>query len=353
MVPLSYAPNDAANPHDMAGISDADDISFPLSQALKNILSIAEGPASAQGTLAVELVPGFDYSEVSSIIPLVYTADTVSGQLLYIYMDGTAYIGRTYDGAHAVGVAKNFSANTAYDLTVRWSSAAGQMQVGVDEAWGAAVAFDGAYVLGDHLRLGYAPALPMRLGRVKIWDAWLDEAPRAVMEPWDWPDYSQAISVASPHLVHFLDQTYRHWRLELADPNNAEGYIRAGGLYLGDYFQPSRGFALGYTASTVASRQTAAGAAGKLAGCSLGLNRSLLISFSRLSQEDAQGFEAMMAAVHGKEGGPLTPMFFTPFSDQAGDTLYCLPQAELNVQQTAGGRWDLSLNLQEAVKTNV
>ena len=57
--------------------------------------------------------------------------------------------------------------------------------------------------------------------------------PGVVPGPWRGP---------RPHLVCFMDQTYRHWRLRLQDPDNPAGALTAGLLYLGPYFQPSRTF---------------------------------------------------------------------------------------------------------------
>ena len=53
--------------------------------------------------------------------------------------------------------------------------------------------------------------------------------------------------------MHFLDQTYRFWRLELADPDNPEGVLRASLIYLGDAFQPQRTFRAGYGQGSVAT----------------------------------------------------------------------------------------------------
>lgn len=170
---------------------------------------------------------------------------------------------------------------------------------------------------------------------------------------WNQPAYSQALGITSPHLVYFLDQSYRHWRLELADPDNAEGLLRASLLYLGGYFQPSRTFAAGYGRATVAGRRLTASDAGKLAGSAQGLAQGLDLSFLRLSAADVAGFQEMIQAIHQTSGGLINPMFCTPFAEAPADTIYCLPGPELNRQQAPGGRWDLGLNLEEVVRTDV
>lgn len=170
---------------------------------------------------------------------------------------------------------------------------------------------------------------------------------------WQSPAYSQALGITSPHLVCFLAQTYRYWRLELADAGNPDGLLRASLFYLGGFFQPSRTFQARYRRATVAGRRLTASDAGKLAGSSQGLAQDLELSFARLGAADLAGFEALIQAVHQPGVGLISPIFFTPFVDNPADTIYCLPGAELNRQQGPGGRWDLGLSLQEVVRTDV
>ncbi|RJX36472.1 MAG: discoidin domain-containing protein [Desulfarculus sp.] len=170
---------------------------------------------------------------------------------------------------------------------------------------------------------------------------------------WQDPAFSQALSITRPHLVWFLEQSYRHWRLELADPDNPQGLLRASLFYLGGFFQPSRTFQARYGRATVAGRRLTASDAGKLAGSSQGLAQGLSLSFPRLGGADVAGFEAMLAAVHQPSAGLISPLFFTPFADDPADTIYCLPGPELNRQQGPGGRWDLGLSLEEVVRTDV
>lgn len=169
---------------------------------------------------------------------------------------------------------------------------------------------------------------------------------------WSGPAYSQALTVTSPHTCLFLDQTYRYWRIAISDSANPAGVVSLGGLYLGDYFQPSRTFGTRYQRSLVAGRSITTTDAGKLAGSSRGVAESLGISFSGLTADDAAGFEAMFRAVHSS-AGELRPMFFTPFAEDPGDTLYCLPAATLSRAHQHQGRYSINLSLDEVVRSNV
>lgn len=160
-------------------------------------------------------------------------------------------------------------------------------------------------------------------------------------------------AITRPHLVCFLDATHRYWRLELDDPANPEGLLRASLFYLGDCFTPARTFRAGYAQGSQATRQLVSSAAGKVAGSSGALAAYYQLEFARLSPADAEGFQALLSAVHAGGEGGLRPLFFTPFADDPGQTLYCLPGAELARQAAAGGRWSLSLRLDEVVKTDV
>lgn len=170
---------------------------------------------------------------------------------------------------------------------------------------------------------------------------------------WQDPAWSSGPGLNSGHLTVYFDQSFRHWRLRLQDPANPDGYLRASLLYLGDYFEPSRGFSARYTRTTVAGRTTTASDAGKLSGGATGLGENWALAFNGLSQTDLDEFLAMYRAIHDAATGRLTPIFFAPFVGQPAETLYCLPQASLGRTQTHQGAFALELGLEEVVRTNV
>ncbi len=170
------------------------------------------------------------------------------------------------------------------------------------------------------------------------------------------PSLSFNLPVASPHLTAFFAHRARYWRLSLADPDNPALTLRAGGLYLGGYFQPSRMFSAGYSTSLTAGRSTTSTDAGKTAGHATGLAQSWQISFSGLSAQDMAGFQALHRAVHDTASGLLSPIYFTPFAELAGQdngTLYCLPGESLSGAHQHLDRYSLGLTLTEMVRTHV
>lgn len=204
-------------------------------------------------------------------------------------------------------------------------------------------------------------AEPRRVRAVVLADHNLSDTARVRLLAGDSPDWSAPacsleLEITRPHLVAFLDQSRRYWRLELNDPNNPEGLLRASQLFLGDYFEPSRGFRRGYTRGLVAGRALTATDTGKLAGSARSLGQRWRLAFALLNARDLAGFQEMYRQVHDAEQGRLEPIFFTPFPQQPADTLYCLPGAELSWrhlhQGGDGGRFALEMTLEEMLRSH-
>ena len=316
------------------------------------------GDWMAQGTLVVRGVElGFSADDASAYTAIVSALNS-KYSLIYLGNAGSKIL-TSYDGTSNKSVNLDWAAHQPLDFALRWDDGPGSAQVGDKLSaaptwtWGGAAAFDGGFVLGTRLNIGYAASYPFKVGSIKFYDSWLADPLEKTLAPWDHPEYSQALSITNPHLMHFMDQTYRFWRLELDDPGNPEGMLRASLIYLGDGFQPQRTFRAGYGQGSVATRKLVTSSGGKLAGSSGAVAAYYQLEFSRLDHADAARFEAMLAAVHAGGQGGLRPLFFTPFTDDPGQTLYCLPGAELSRQAAPGGRWGLGLRLEEVVKSDV
>jgi hypothetical protein len=172
-------------------------------------------------------------------------------------------------------------------------------------------------------------------------------------DSWETPTWSQDLSVSTPHLVYFLNQTFRYWRLKLNDPENPAGALWASLLFLGPYFQPSRAFKQRYVRSTVAGRAVTSTDAGKLAGGVTGLGETFDLSFSGLTAADLEGFVSLYQAIHDRATGRLSPIFFTPFSETPAETFYCLPGATFSRTQLHLNRYAFELNLEEVIISHV
>lgn len=161
---------------------------------------------------------------------------------------------------------------------------------------------------------------------------------------WEAPAFSQVLTVTWPHLVVFLSQTYRYWRLELADPGNAEGVIKASHFYLGQYLELSRRMMQGATETrgTARSEQEVdgvlvGGAAGPLAD-------SWQMQFSRLTASDQAALEALFDGLHD---GQMAPLWFLPDSGAPSGLLYGWLGGSLSMQHSNPGRRAVSLTFRE------
>ena len=63
-------------------------------------------------------------------------------------------------------------------------------------------------------------------------------------DAWGAPTYSQVIAITDDVIIYFLasTQTFRWWRLTIADAANPDGVIKIGRPFLGSYFEPTWNF---------------------------------------------------------------------------------------------------------------
>ena len=90
-------------------------------------------------------------------------------------------------------------------------------------------------------------------------------------DSWGSPSFSQALTIPTDsdsnvlqRIVYFLDQTYRYWRVTLADSGNTSSYLDVGRMSAGIYYEPPRNIDQAFSiamfdpseGSRVAGRQT-------------------------------------------------------------------------------------------------
>ena len=75
---------------------------------------------------------------------------------------------------------------------------------------------------------------------------------------WGSPSYSQALTMATnadsevlERVVFFLSQTYRYWRVTLADAGNSDSYLQIGRIAAGTYYEAGRNIDQGFSIVTV------------------------------------------------------------------------------------------------------
>lgn len=187
-VPTCYKPTAASTVS-----NTGDENKFALIQQLKDILSIAEGPATAEGTLVLKgWTPGFSATDLNTNERgiIVGCNNATNGLLYYRDISGTQYIASD-DGVNLSRVALAWNAGQSYEHVVRWSSSDGKFQVCSKPSsasaytCGSEQTFDGAFSLGSILWLGYAPAHPWEMSSVVFYNKSLSPAQLAWM---DWAE---------------------------------------------------------------------------------------------------------------------------------------------------------------------
>ena len=58
-------------------------------------------------------------------------------------------------------------------------------------------------------------------------------------DSWGAPPYSASVTWRAEKLIHYPDQSYKWWRLVVANAGNPDGYLKGGYAYLGSYFEPT------------------------------------------------------------------------------------------------------------------
>jgi hypothetical protein len=148
-------------------------------------------------------------------------------------------------------------------------------------------------------------------------------------DQWSAPAFTLVPNLTSPHLVCFPGVSYRYWRLELSDPGNPDGYLRAAQLFLGRYLEPAVNFIYGSERSTIYNRSEITSAGNLLGASQAGRAEILRLAYRNLGVTDVQELRGLLDAVHGGSGGRVRPVWLCPDMDDQGDLVFGLPASEL------------------------
>jgi len=138
---------------------------------------------------------------------------------------------------------------------------------------------------------------------------------------WGAPAYTYTFSTITDPLVLYLSQTYRYWRLVIADASNPDTYLRIGQLYLGDYVSLDR-----VNASWGSSRgdgynlQSNISEAGVMRRYAYTRSRTLNLTFGNtLKEADITALLALQEAIIDLTTYRVSPFWLHLFSDSASD----------------------------------
>lgn len=168
----------------------------------------------------------------------------------------------------------------------------------------------------------------------------------------DDPAYSTALSWSSSIMVHYLStaQTKRYWQLQITDAANSDGYIEIGELFLGSYMELSRNIKEGYSEDTELLMETNETPYGIRRDRYYNTRKTVSIDFVAMSTSDVASMKSLVQTVTSRTDGTYKPFWFNLDSDSPEDS-YLVKLDDLPVQHKTAGYYDISLDLQEIVKS--
>ncbi|MBW2062653.1 MAG: hypothetical protein JRI95_13980 [Deltaproteobacteria bacterium] len=138
---------------------------------------------------------------------------------------------------------------------------------------------------------------------------------------WNDPDFKETMSWNTDKILHYLGAgtTKRHWRIEIDDHDNPDGYVEIGELYLGTFLEPSKNVAMGYGRSLDflhSASQTSFGVNKKRF---YNLRRSWKFQYHLLESEDLDDLINMIEAITDRSTGQMRPVYFNQDPDAASE----------------------------------
>lgn len=325
-------------------------------------LAVKAGTGSAVGLAGGAYTGGLDRQYRVEIDSIAGGAEV--GQATFRWRDGTV------TGWNASGVLTSASPVALNNgVTFKWISGAGADFV-VGDRWDFSVAqFYGFRQLADRDRdtvlqtktLGSPEWIRRDLGSAKqitacvISDHNLTNAATIALkanssDAWGAPPYSLAIPWAAEKIVAYLDQTYRYWRLEVADPTNPDGHI-ALKWFLGLYAEPTQNFIAGWGQDRVATEtiiKTDAGARRHLIQSS---QEEFRLRYRLLTQADLDILRAVEASAHDVANLRGRPLWLHRDGGVPSEIYLVTMPARLEVTSPVLNRFDVDLVLTGVPRT--
>lgn len=165
------------------------------------------------------------------------------------------------------------------------------------------------------------------------------------------PEFSENMTWYTEKIIHYLTaaQTYRHWKINITDAANPDGYIEIGELLVGEYMELSRTFnrTPSRPQELIYTRQETS--AGIRRHRYYNARRNLNYNFRFLTAGDMALLEAMMAALNDKSAGTMKPFWFNEDSGSPSNS-WLVNMYNLNREfSEASGFYHCPMELEEVI----
>lgn len=177
-------------------------------------------------------------------------------------------------------------------------------------------------------------------------------------DSWGSPDYSNTGITSQDPVSEYLSETYRYWKIELADAANPDGYLEFAGLYLGTYLEleipsPKEDYPISYGYLSQSNESTSGVQCRKAVTSQIGLT---LDFGNTVSNNDVASLVAMQGSlVDIGETGKISPLYVHQFFDEP-DSLRLMDWQNIIKFERRYYRYllnSVSLSFLEKVKTRV
>jgi hypothetical protein len=171
-------------------------------------------------------------------------------------------------------------------------------------------------------------------------------------DSWGSPDFSENVTFAADKILHYLSAatSKRYWKIEIYDPNNTDGYIEIGELYLGTYLELSKNFAAGFSEETNFIVETNTSPYGIDRDRFYNTQKIFNIDFNVVPAEDVASMEAMVSAITDRAAGIIKPVWFNKDSDSPEKT-WLVKLSSLPVEHVTLSFYDMLIELREVLRS--
>jgi len=133
---------------------------------------------AGKGAMVCKVTPGYSRASTATntLYPVLWVADSETYSLLSLYNIADSIYWSTYDGSSACYVATPIECGETDTVIIRWGFLDGAQEKyqigflhGTTWTWRDAVNFDGSYVIGNDLIVGYGNEYPFHIQGIKFY----------------------------------------------------------------------------------------------------------------------------------------------------------------------------------------